>query len=365
MEAVISALVGAAISAFVAYGIFLRQQNADIRRRLSEIKLREIDSDIRDFYGPLHSITQQIFRTREIQRKLLKSKKLTQPKKDLMNQFFLEKYFWPLHLEMQMIIRSRYHLAERLGFDTKLKEYLHHSIQTTAQISLFIERDVETDDIKGIPWPTRYGKTIERLLKEGLSEREKLLNEIHQSKVMKKFDNLLAVIGVISFIGSIIIGLLGQKIASIVMVSLAIIIWLFWVTKEVLALRDDINNMRPFRKENHDTEWHPTDFRNDWENYQLGRHNPTGFFKDSIGIVHLRGLVCNSRVETETDNIPIFFLPRGYRPEHDEVHVVQASYKVGRVDVRTDGSVVKVSGRTGDKKNNWISLDGITFKANH
>lgn len=181
MVSVISALIGAAITAFVAYGIFLRQQKIEIQRRLSEIKLRELDSDIHDFYGPLHSITQQIFRTWEVQRRLLKSKKLDEQKKNLVKQFFLEKQFWPLHLKMQEIIRSRYHLAENLGFDDKLKEYLQHSIQATSQRSLFNDLKIETDDIEGIPWPQQFGKTVEILLNDAINKRKELLSDIHQS----------------------------------------------------------------------------------------------------------------------------------------------------------------------------------------
>jgi hypothetical protein len=180
MDSVIAALLGAAISAFVGYFIFLRQQKIEIQRRLSEIKLRELDLDIHDFYGPLHSVTQQIFRTWEVRKKLLASKKLDEQKRGIVNQFFSDEYFWPLHLEMQKIIRSRYHLAERFGFDTHLKEYLHHSIQTTAQTGLFRKKGIETEDIKGTPWPEGFRQLVQQLLNKAINERKELVSQINK-----------------------------------------------------------------------------------------------------------------------------------------------------------------------------------------
>jgi hypothetical protein len=96
-----------------------------------------------------------------------------------------------------------------------------------------------------------------------------------------------------------------------------------------------------------------TPFANGWRNYNKG-YNPAGYFKDSMGIVHLRGLV-----KLGTISKHIFTLPAGYRPARRELHVACTSPNhSGRVDIRTNGQVVPVAG-----SNNWISLDGITFRA--
>ena len=98
-------------------------------------------------------------------------------------------------------------------------------------------------------------------------------------------------------------------------------------------------------------DWQTPTFQSGWVNYG-GVFNPAGYFKDSLGIIHLRGLVKNG-------SGTIFTLPAGYRPAGRELHAV-ATYpeEMGRIDVLTDGQVFMQKG-----SNAWISLDGITFRA--
>ena len=98
-------------------------------------------------------------------------------------------------------------------------------------------------------------------------------------------------------------------------------------------------------------DWQTPTLQNGWVNFGSG-FNTVGYFKDSLGIVHLKGLV---RAGSGT----IFTLPAGYRPASRELHAVATHPdEMGRIDVLTDGQVSMVKG-----KNTWISLDGITFRA--
>lgn len=104
---------------------------------------------------------------------------------------------------------------------------------------------------------------------------------------------------------------------------------------------------------NSEEAWIVPAFMNGWINFNT-THNPAGYFKDSLGIVHLRGLVKNG-----TNNTTIFTLPVGYRPSYQELQAVQTNPNtIGRVDILADGQVTVVSGSNG-----WVSLDGITFRA--
>jgi hypothetical protein len=98
-------------------------------------------------------------------------------------------------------------------------------------------------------------------------------------------------------------------------------------------------------------EWQVPSFVNGWANYDTN-WNPAGYFKDSMGIVHLRGLVKNG-------SSTIFTLPVGYRPEYNELHAVSTDPNLyGRIDIYPNGNVNMIAG-----KNSWICLDGITFRA--
>jgi hypothetical protein len=107
--------------------------------------------------------------------------------------------------------------------------------------------------------------------------------------------------------------------------------------------------------------WQTPALQNAWVRYDQ-TYNPPGYFKDSMGIVHLRGLVRAGTMRTS-----IFILPPGYTPEFRELFIV-ASFMAtatttgqsghGRVDITSDGQVIAWEG-----SNPWLSLDSITFRA--
>jgi hypothetical protein len=79
-----------------------------------------------------------------------------------------------------------------------------------------------------------------------------------------------------------------------------------------------------------------------------------GFFKDSMGVVHLEGSVkAVSLVAPE-----IFVLPPGYRPSGRERFSTPGLGTTGSVDVRADGTVGFNTGTVA-----FVSLSGIAFRA--
>jgi hypothetical protein len=111
-----------------------------------------------------------------------------------------------------------------------------------------------------------------------------------------------------------------------------------------------------------------------WENYGAP-YTTAAFYKDQLGIVHLKGLVKKNTLEITTNAFgrPIFRLPAAYRPatahvfasvgeNHEGAEVV-----VGRVDVLPDGIVRLVVDCDADLNNcsangPHVTLDGITFR---
>jgi hypothetical protein len=112
-----------------------------------------------------------------------------------------------------------------------------------------------------------------------------------------------------------------------------------------------------YAKENYSTTadepWQTPTLENKWVRYS-DQYNPAGYYKDSTGIVHLRGLVKNGAIGQS-----IFTLPAGYRPGYRELQAVQTnSNTIGRLDVLADGKVLATSGNA-----TWFSIDGVTFRA--
>jgi hypothetical protein len=121
---------------------------------------------------------------------------------------------------------------------------------------------------------------------------------------------------------------------------------------------------------NDGTVWTP------WTNFG-GGNATAAFYKDQLGIVHLKGLVVppNQGVTTSSPyRREIFRLPAAYRPQSTRVfpsvsRSVEDSQDVAqaRVDVQSDGQVVleqdcetPSGGCSGDT--NYLTLDGITFR---
>jgi len=99
-------------------------------------------------------------------------------------------------------------------------------------------------------------------------------------------------------------------------------------------------------------------FSNSWVAFG-GTYAPPGYWKDALGIVHLRGMIKSGTVNTTA-----FTLPTGYKPQYAIVRSQVASNgtteAASRVDVAADGTVIP---RVPAGYNSYVSLDGISFRA--
>lgn len=88
-----------------------------------------------------------------------------------------------------------------------------------------------------------------------------------------------------------------------------------------------------------------------WQTYSTG-YGGAAYYKDSLGVVHLRGLI-----KSGTINVPVFNLPGGYRPRTRNLFPVQTHPNaIGRIDIETNGNVTVLQGSPG-----WVSLYGVSF----
>lgn len=101
-------------------------------------------------------------------------------------------------------------------------------------------------------------------------------------------------------------------------------------------------------------------FQNSWINYD-NTWESCAFRKDTSGYVHLKGLVKSGTIGTAT---AIFILPVGYRPRTGRAMIFccQTNQTIGRINIRNaTGNEGYVCCEVGN--NAWVSLDGISFKA--
>jgi hypothetical protein len=130
-----------------------------------------------------------------------------------------------------------------------------------------------------------------------------------------------------------------------------------WENKRKIAEQESIG-----RASTYDTNtdgWHEVGttgepaFENSWVNY--GSPNVTAaFMKDSMGFVHLKGLIKSGTLDAGA-----FTLPVGYRPSAS-VHFPTVSFSAfGRVTVSAIGEVVIDT----PSNNTWVSISCINFRA--
>lgn len=105
-----------------------------------------------------------------------------------------------------------------------------------------------------------------------------------------------------------------------------------------------------------------------WANYGSG-YNTAGFYRDSMGRVHLKGLVKWAPSEPgwvlaggDCGTAALFRLPAGYRPAATELHSVMRNNTLSRIHVLSNGNVALCESRD-TYEGIWYSLDGISFRA--
>lgn len=99
--------------------------------------------------------------------------------------------------------------------------------------------------------------------------------------------------------------------------------------------------------------WNTCSYMNGWAGYGGGWPN-AAYTRTSASVVVLRGLVAGGAA-----NSVICTLPPGFRPDSQLIFQAQTSgTTAARVDVRTNGEVVNVTGST-----TWVELSGINFMA--
>lgn len=99
--------------------------------------------------------------------------------------------------------------------------------------------------------------------------------------------------------------------------------------------------------------WVAPTLQNSWVNYG-GIYAAAGYYKDSLGIVRLRGLVKNGTV----GGVAAFTLPVNYRPSADIILTVTSNNAWGQVRVTSTGAVQMYQGSA-----TWFSIENLSFKA--
>jgi hypothetical protein len=97
-------------------------------------------------------------------------------------------------------------------------------------------------------------------------------------------------------------------------------------------------------------------------------YNTPGYYKDALGVVHLKGLVKWAEsfpLSGSCNGWSFFQLPVGYRPAATEIRASLKDDALMRIDVAADGWVTFCDVNTSVDPGDWFLFDGISFRAAH
>ena len=160
-----------------------KQSPYDGNRKLERL-LHHYERQIEEFYGPLFNAVHQIFVANHIQFKLLNAsddhgnKFLTADKAESIREYYQSAYFRNLHNQVREIIGTKLYLIDETAMPDSFYQYLQHSAQEHDQRALWAEYQVNTDFLKGQPWPSSFHKDIKQGFETAMKNYHECLDEL-------------------------------------------------------------------------------------------------------------------------------------------------------------------------------------------
>jgi hypothetical protein len=182
--AVLAAVVTAA-GWFVTY--FLAKRREDNTRRL-ERTARHLERQVEEFYGPLFNLVHQVVIANHVQHKILSGTakgKLTPEQAEAVRRFFRERFFFPVHAEINQILKTRLHLVEGAAMPEVFYRYVKHAVQEQAQALLWQEQQVDTSFVPGEPYPNDLYEAVKGGLGRLMEEYERLTRALEPRRLRR------------------------------------------------------------------------------------------------------------------------------------------------------------------------------------
>ncbi|WP_400194602.1 hypothetical protein [Lysinibacillus telephonicus] len=132
--------------------------------------------------------------------------------------------------------------------------------------------------------------------------------------------------------------------------------------EDIVELKEDVAVIeRDMVRKGEGVQWFDVTLLNGWVNYG-GNDETAGYSKDSLNTVKVKGLIKNGAIAGGT---VLFMLPKGFRPKKTVTFPTQCADVNGAID--SNGRILITPNGQGMiwsvTKNNWLTLDIITFKA--
>jgi hypothetical protein len=152
---------------------------ADRVKRL-EILLKHAESQIGEFYGPIHGLIHQIWATWEVKQRM--KAKLDSDTYNKVDHYVGDRYFSALHDKIRTILREKMHLIDGASMPDSFYKYIQHSVMENIQINLWNEKQIDTLAVKGLNWPTEFPEDVKAGLEAAMGRYEEILAELRSTQ---------------------------------------------------------------------------------------------------------------------------------------------------------------------------------------
>jgi hypothetical protein len=136
----------------------------------SKRRVRRLQDQVEQFYGPLFSIVGQLTTTAEIEGRIRKENALDDSQQQSREKFMLYNFYLPLHQQIRAILQSRLYLVNGLSVPQSVEIYLRHSMQYEVQSRLWFECQIESGETEGTPYPVDFNSDIRAGLDKAMEE---------------------------------------------------------------------------------------------------------------------------------------------------------------------------------------------------
>ena len=140
------ALLALVVTIFGWYATYFYTKRREDRTRRLEAKLKHMERQIDELYGPLHALIQQIFAVWQVREDLLMVSALTEAQKEAARDVIWREFFRPIHEQIQVLLRTKLHLVQG-KVPYSFEEYLQLQIDIPG-----------TTQRKG--WPKEFAKDV-------------------------------------------------------------------------------------------------------------------------------------------------------------------------------------------------------------
>lgn len=184
-----SLTVGVIVALVTIAGWFVNdilQKKKEEKRRKIDEKIKFLERQIEQFYGPLYNLVNQIVICNHVFHQINVGTNRSLDDKEKIWKFFQKNYFIPLHDEFNGVLKTKLYLIEGSLLPTTFYDYLRHAVQEQVQFIMWDEHKIDTSDIQGTPYPNRLYFDIEQGLENTMMAYHELTMLIDKSSTIKK-----------------------------------------------------------------------------------------------------------------------------------------------------------------------------------